>query len=220
MIVPSYGIEWSTRAVNHDSVVASGSDRSDRLFTLKTRSEVLSIIALSTLSSKIDDTYATSIAGRRGVARLSGVIEVVKVSVDLRTTLSGFGLHRLVWGDEVGKIGVGSTEAPSKGAWVRRWREAETTSGREPVEFDRYESALYRLSRLTGSLSKHRDEASGRQRQRLVLVLQQHDRLGGKLPNELVPLGRQHISIRGKQRVVLVLAELVPRRDDTDHHIV
>jgi hypothetical protein len=220
MIVPSDGIEWSTRAVNDDSVVTSRCDRSNHLLTLETRSQVLAIIPLSALGSKIDDTYSTPIAGRRGVARLIGMIEVVKVGIGLRTTLSGFGLHRFVGGDEVGQVGIRGAKAPGKGAWVGRWREAETTSRGESVEFDRCKLALQRPRALTRRLSKHRDEASWRQRQRLVLVLQQHDRLGGKLSDEIIPLGRQDISVRVKQRVVLVLAELVPRGDNTDHHIV
>jgi len=83
MIVPSDCIEWSTGAIDDDGVVANGSHRSHRLFSFETRSEVLSIIPLSTLSSKIDDTYTSPIACRRGIARLICVIEIVKISVDL-----------------------------------------------------------------------------------------------------------------------------------------
>jgi hypothetical protein len=220
MIVPPDRVKRSTRAIDYGGVVTSGCDRSHRLFTLETRSEVLAIVPLSTLSSKIDDTNTAPISGRRGVACLIGMIEVVKVGIDLRTTLSGSGLHRFVGGDEVGQVGIRGAKAPGKGAWVGRWREAETTSRGESVEFDRCKLALQRPRALTRRLSKHRDEASWRQRQRLVLVLQQHDRLGGKLSDELIPLGRQDISVRVKQRVVLVLAELVPRGDNTDHHIV
>jgi hypothetical protein len=83
MIVPPDRVKRSTRAIDYGGVVTSGCDRSHRLFTLETRSEVLAIVPLSTLSSKIHNTYTAPVTGRLSIARLIGVVEIVKVSVDL-----------------------------------------------------------------------------------------------------------------------------------------
>lgn len=137
MIIPSDGIKRTTGAIDDDRIVTSGCYSSDRLLTLEAGGQILSIVPLSALCPKVDYTDTPSITGCSRVARLVGMIKVVEVSVYLRTSLSSFGLHCLVRGDEIGEIGVRSTETACKGAWVGGWRETESTRGREAVEFDR-----------------------------------------------------------------------------------
>ena len=118
MVVPSNSIERTTRTIYNNRIVACRSHGSDSLLPLETSREVLSIIPFSTLGSEIDNTCSSIISGGSSISRLDGMVEVVKVCVDLGKRLSGTCLKRFVKGDEIWVVGVRGPETSRKSTWV------------------------------------------------------------------------------------------------------
>lgn len=105
------------------------------------------------------------------------MIQVVKVSVDLRANGPSLSLQGLEQGYEVWQIRVGSAVTASECARIVRGRETKTTDRRISVQLDRYVISALRSQSLTCSLAEDGDVAAPLQRQGVALVFEQYYRL-------------------------------------------